>query len=265
MAIDYIIDYPCPPKEKLGPEGIVERLKGQERAEVIIQLFRDNGDDRPPSQMGFEFTRATPDGEDENTVIIVQDLLDEAAELEPLAHHCQGCPANRTGKPFGCVGFIQYPITEAGEQWLLDRLPVPDEPLIWLLLRQGLREFKYDGETVAPLRANANNYFESATVQSRLLGELSINANQIFEMIFAVGHIIPNHAALLLLFFNAIPRDLEAQDIMNITPASEDARTKHPFTIEFNSSDDRSVADFKQFLYALYLAWTLNVRLLIDA
>ena len=50
MAIDFIIDLDCIPKRSLTTQGILDRLKGQERARAIIRLFRDNGDDRPPSE-----------------------------------------------------------------------------------------------------------------------------------------------------------------------------------------------------------------------
>lgn len=265
MAIDYIIDLDCTPKRELTTGGILERLKGEERAHSIIALFRKNGDERPPSEMGFEFTRSTPDGNEETRVIIVQDLLDAAAQLKPLEHHCQGCPANLTGKRFGCVNFIQYPITLAAESWLLDRLPVPDEPLVWLLLKQGVAEFQYDGHSVRPLRAADNIYFEEARVFVRKLGEFTVDSNQLFEMIFAVGNINPNHAALLLLFLHAIDRDLEAQEIMTITPAPPDAETRYPFIIRVDDNDDRTIAEFKLFLEALYTAWTLNVHLIVDA
>lgn len=265
MAIDYIIDLDCLPKQQLTTEGIVERLKGLERAQEIIRLFRRNGDDRPPSQMGFEFTRSTPNGEEETRVIVVQDLLDTAAELDPVAHHCKGCPANRTGGRFGCVGFIQYPVSSEAEKWVLDRLPVPDDTLVWMLLRQGVQEFKYDGSTIKPLREVTDAYFESSTPQSRRLGEFSIDSNQIFEMMFAVGNINPNHAALLLLFSHAIRRDLEADEIMAITPAPPDAETQYPLLIAPHDNDDTTIAEIKEFLRALYIAWRLRVRVLIDS
>ena len=123
MAIDYVIDYTCVPKQTLTTEGIVERLKARERAGAVIKLFRENGDQRPPSEMGFEFTRTTVEGEEETRVIVVQVMLDLAAQLDPLEQHCAGCPANVSGRPFGCVGAIQYPITAAAERWLLDQLP----------------------------------------------------------------------------------------------------------------------------------------------
>lgn len=267
MAIDYIIDYSCIPKDQLSTRGILDRMKGEERARSVIRLFRENGDERPPSEMGFEFTRSTPDGQDETRVIVVQELLDAAAELIPYHSHCIGCPANRANQPFGCVGFIQYPISSAAERWLLDRLPVPDDTLVWMLLRQGVKEFKYDGATVSRLRQASDVYFEDQQPAVRRLGEFSINADQVFEMIFGVGDIMPNHAAMLLMFLNAIDRRLEADEIMNIVPPPPGVEKRHTFIIHHDPIEDadRTIAELKAFMHALYIAWTLNVRLIMDA
>ncbi len=282
MAIDYIIDYPCEPKRALSSEGIVERLKGAQRAQTIIRLFRDNGDQRPVSEMGFEFTRSTPEGQEERQIIMVQDLLDAADELMPHAPHCQGCPANRTGRSFGCVGFVQYPLSEHVEHWLLDRLPVPDETLVWLLLKQGVEEFKYDGAQVRPMRAarspiaDSDNpggmYFLNDTPPSRRLGELRFDADQLFEMLFGVGpRIQPSHAGILLLILHAIPRDLEADQIMALTPAPADAQTRHPFILKAQDARDEvgeldlSTHDLIDFLHALYIGWRLGHPLVVDA
>ncbi len=264
MAIDYVIDYDCIPKQHLGTEGIVDRIKGEERAQAIISLFRQNGDERPPSEMGFEFTRTTPSGDEENRVIVVQDLLDDAEQLTPLRRYCVGCPANRSGKAFGCTGFVQYPVSSDGEAWMLDQLPVPDEPLTWLLLRQGIEELKYDGASVKPLRDASDTYFEARDVLKRKLGEFSIDSNQLFEMIFAVGHIGPNHAALILLFLDGIDRDIEVDQIMKISPAPPDAELRLPFLLKPEKDDDKTIAELKEFLRALYIAWRLNVRVILD-
>jgi hypothetical protein len=264
MAIDHIIGYDCIPKQTLTTQGILERLKGEERAYTIIKLFREKGDDRPPDQMGFELTRHTPDGDEETQVIVVQDLLDQAEELQPLESHCEGCPANRLGRRFGCIDFMQYPVSAAAEKWLLDRLPVPDETLVWLLLKQGIKEFDYDGGSVEPLRQADSTYFEENRVLAQRLGEFSINTNQLFEMIFSVGNVTPNHAGILLLILNAIPRDLEADEIMKITPAGPDAEEKHPFLLAPNEDDDRTIREIKGVLHALYTAWRLNVPLILD-
>src|SRR5215204_1403660 len=123
MAIDYVIDYDCEPKRTLTTDGILERIKGRERAAMIIKLFRENGDDRPPSEMGFEFTRRAAEGEEDTQLIVVQHILDEVEDLKPLEPYCRGCPANRAGRPFGCMSFVQYPISGKGEAWLLNQLP----------------------------------------------------------------------------------------------------------------------------------------------
>ena len=115
MGIDYVIDWKCEPKIALSTPGILTRLKARDRAEAIIKLYRDNGDMRPPSEMGFELVRRTPDGEEETQVVIVQTLLDEIAPLDDLAYHCESCPANAARKAFGCYGSIGYPISRAAE------------------------------------------------------------------------------------------------------------------------------------------------------
>ncbi|MEL7432342.1 MAG: hypothetical protein AAFN11_00185 [Chloroflexota bacterium] len=266
MAIDYVIDYDCVPKQTLSSQGILERLKKRERAETIIRIYRENGDDRPPSRMGFDFTRTTPEGEEETETIVVQDLLDEVADLDPVAHHCTGCPANRRGVPFGCTGFVQYPISGKAEAWLLDQLPPVNEPLVWLLLKQGVENFSYDGRMFAQLRHGSDTYFEDDQAAFRFLGEFSLNANQVFDMIFNVGDIAPNHGAVLLLFFNAIERsELQADAIMKLAPANLEKIQAHMFLHQTMPKDDRTIIEMKDFFQAVWVAWALNVQLKIDA
>ncbi|MFQ3645704.1 MAG: hypothetical protein SNJ54_08635 [Anaerolineae bacterium] len=260
MAIDYLIQYPCTPRAELGDETILDLLKEQERAQMIIHAYRASGDNRPPSEMGFEFTRRTPEGEEGTQLIVVQDVLDRVEQLKALEHHCAQCPANRLGKPYGCAGFIEYPISAAGETWLLNRLPSLKEPLLWLLLKQGVDEFMYDGQDIAKLRAASDAYFEARPAPSRRLGEFDIDGNQAFEMIFNVGTIQPNHAGVLLLFFHAIPRDLEADAIIRIGEADYRA---YPFLIEPERTDDATIDELKAFFNALYVAWALKVPLFV--
>lgn len=266
MAIDYVIDFNCIPKQTLGTDGIMERIKAQARADNVIRLFRENGDFRPPSEMGFEFSRSLPDGTEETRIIMVQDMLDQAAELDPLVPYCADCPANALGRPFGCMGQIQYPISSSAEAWLLERLPSPEEPLVWLLLRQGVQEMGYDGTTVKPLRAN-ETYFEERKLRGRDLVEFVFTADQVFEMMFLLGHIQPSHGGMLLLFFHAIPRDVEAADIVRImngslTPA--EIAERFPFQMKLAPHDDGTIGDLKQFFHAMYNAWLLGVPLLLD-
>ncbi len=273
MAIDFIIEYDCVPKRHLTPEGILERIKEKERAETVIQWFREAGDERPPSEMGFEFSRSSLDEDPSRQLIVVQDLLDHAAALDVHAHHCSACPANRSGSPFGCMGFIQYPISAQTEAWLLDRLPVPDEPLVWLLLKQGIQRLGYDGSFVRALReldkqneGGERTYFLSPEAPQRRLGELRVTGDQALEMIFGVGdRIIPNHAGILLLFFDAIERDLEASEIQEISSFDRTIREGFQFEMEAVSTGHQGIREVISFFHALYLAWKLDVSLFVDA
>ncbi len=273
MAIDYIIEFDCAPKQVLTAAGILERLKERERAEEVVGWFRSAGDDRPPDQMGFEFSQSTPRQTGEKQLIVVQDLLDHAAALDEQAWHCPHCPANRTGDPYGCVGSISYPITALAETWLLELLPLPAEPLVWLLLKQGIQKLGYDGASVKALReadgvdeTNQRRYFELPNAPQRRLGELRLSSDQALEMIFGVGNlIIPNHAGILLLFFNAIERDLEAEVIQDISSFDAAVRERIPFYMSPPAEYDPCIREFVAFFHALYIAWKLNTPLFVDA
>ncbi len=272
MAIDYIIEYDCPPKQALSPAGILERLKERARAQEVIEWFRAAGDTRQPDKMGFEFSQSAPGVAGDKQLIVVQDLLDHAAALDDHAPACRQCPANRGRGAYGCIGFIQYPLTALAEAWLLDRLPVPDEPLVWLLLRQGIRNLGYDGSSIKALRDadgaddGSRAYFELPIAPQRRLGEVKVSGDQALEMIFGVGErIIPNHAGILLLFFGAIGRDLEAEEIQQISSIDSTRRDQHEFALQHAAAPDNCIAEFIAFFQALHTAWLLNVPLYVDA
>lgn len=273
MAIDYIIEYDCLPKQALSAEGILDRLKERQRAAEVIEWFRAAGDMRPPAEMGFEFSQSVPGQSGEKQLIVVQDLLDHAADLDDHKSHCQNCPANTRGAAYGCMGFISYPISANAEVWLLERLPVPDEPLVWLLLRKGIRDFGYNGAAVRALREaqttdddSEGRYFELPVAPQRRLGELRVTADQALEMIFGVGErIIPNHAGVLLLFFHAINRDLDAPAIQNISSTDAESRQNLDFELPVTKDADACAREFIAFFQALYTAWKLDQPLYVDA
>ena len=273
MAIDYIIELDCIPKRELTADGIRERLKERARAHEVMQWFRSAGDSREPAKMGFEFSHSSPGELGDKQLIVVQDLLDHASALDGYAEHCASCPANRSRQSYGCVGFIQYPITARAETWLLERLPVPDEPLVWLLLKQGIQRLGYDGASIRELRkadgvvdASERAYFELPIAPERRLGELRVSGDQALEMIFGVGErIIPNHAGILLLFLGAIDRDLEVQEIQDISSFDASIRDRFAFAMAAGTDADSSIQELVSFFRALYLAWKLNVSLFVDA
>lgn len=265
MAIDYVIDHLCEPKDALTTAGILARLKGREQAERIIKLYRDAGDNRPYTQMGFEFTRSTPEGAEETQTIRVDELLYASAILDDFRAACATCPANLTQRDYGCFGRIQYPLSDHAERWLLLQLPQPHEaPLVWTLLGENLRELNAQSNEVQPIR-ESGNYFESTLNPRRKLGEIAMSGNNIFYLLFMQGHISPSRAAMLLLFFNAIPRNIDAPQIIQLTSGAPSDAAQYPYQHTPDPTlDDATIRDLKGFFAALHLAWRLNVTLLLD-
>ncbi|MEO0561511.1 MAG: hypothetical protein AAF125_05335, partial [Chloroflexota bacterium] len=146
------------------------------------------------------------------------------------------------------------------------QLPLPEQaPLIWTLLKENLRELNEHAADVAEVRASGN-YFESSLNPRRRLGEIALSGDNLFYLLFMGGHINPSRGTLLMLFLNAIPRNIDATDMLKLAPASDDAGERYPFQLaEDDTVDDSTVRDLKAFLHAMYLAWLLDVDLLIDA
>ena len=265
MAIDYVVNYTCVPKRTLGTDGILARLKGRDQAQRVIRVYREADDPRPVEQMGFEFTRTQANGEEETQVILISDLLKVAEELRPLEAHCNGCPVNVSNRPFGCFGRINYPLTDHAERWLLLQLPIPaDAPLVWSLLGETLRELNEQSGVVNSIRPQGV-YFESVLNPRRRLGEIALSGNNVFYLLFMLGTIEPSRAAITLLFFHAIPRNLEAHDILKLTPAPADAEERFPFLMGADATlDDQTIHELKQFFRALYVGWRTETAGLLD-
>jgi hypothetical protein len=265
VGIDFVIDYACIPKEALSTMGILARLKARDRAARIIKLYRDSGDMRPPAEMGFELARRTPDGEEETQVVIVQSLLDDAAPLDTFAPHCVECPANRTGAPYGCLGNVNYPITKQAEFWLLKRLPIAEEPLPFLLLREVISENRELAQQAAQIRATSDSIFESKEVFGRVVEGITATTNHLFGLMFLGSAVTPVQNVMLMLFFGAIRRDMEADELRALNPAPPDFQERFPFLIAPAEDDDRCLSEIKDFLEALYIAWGLDVSVSLDA
>lgn len=266
MGIDYIIDYECEPKRVLTVPGIMGRLKGRDRAEAVIQLYRKQGDMRPTSQIGFEMVRRDAEGAEEIEVIIVQDLLTAAEELVPFERHCAGCPANRIGAPFGCIGAINYPLSEQGERWLLDQLPSNEHPLPYMLLQRSIRELGYSGRDANPLRVEPGVYLDAPVPLERDLEAVRVNGDQVFELLFLSGPIHPAHGSMLMQFFGAISQDLDAGVIMQLAdpPSADWIDQEIPFLMVTEQGEDLTIRALKQFFRALHIAFRLRVAVLLD-
>jgi hypothetical protein len=264
MGADYLIDWPCSPKNSLTPPGLLARVKAGRRAQLIREFYAQAGEKRAEKDMGFEMVYRTADGEQDVQILRVDQMESLAAELTPHAVHCAACPANLTPAPFGCIGTVNYPLSMLAEAWLLERLPSEEEPLPFLLLTKG-QEMGNTGAHAENLRRNnAGVFFEAAEPMRRRYPEMDVTGGQMFELFFLLGDIPPKRAHMILLFMGAIPRDLQADAVLKAVPAPPEARETTPFLLQPETGDDASIRELKGFLHALYTAYLLNVGVLLD-
>ena len=262
MGIDYVLDLPCTPKQQLGVDGLVELVKAKTRAEAVLEMVRAEGDPRTPDQIQFEVVLQTPDGTRSETVSI-QALLDQAAPLEPLRGHCAGCPANGDSPGFGCYRSIPYPIPAAAEAWLLALLPADLASTAGQLLVRAVDDFDWDGEHAADMREEDDTFFESREPLGASWGDgdgrVEIDSNQVFHMLFHVGHLGSTHAFMACLFFGVVPHDLDVSALGD--PA---ARAQALQTAAVPEPPDEACEPIAAFLHALATAARLDIDVLID-
>ena len=200
MGIDYVIDLDCEPKQALGIEDIVNRIKARSRAEAVLAVARQNGDNRPPHEVTFQVA-LNRNGNIETTDVSVQGLLDQAAALDAHRPHCENCPANRDNpRGFGCYDSINYPIEPDTEKFLLSRLPDKLESPAGYMFSSAMRDFAWDGAQAADMRSQGETFFRLRKPPSRTWPGLDFTGDQLFHMMFHVGHIQSSHAMMLCMF-----------------------------------------------------------------
>lgn len=215
MAIDYLLEVGCEPQRSLGRDQLVALSRTRILARSAIVHMREEGDMREPNEIEVQLTMRKPAG-DLARGVTLQDLLDEAGPLDAVTPHCATCPAHITSE-LGCHRRIRYPISEHVEQWVMARLPTSLDCTAGALLVRGLGEFGWDGTPVTRLRGSGTTFFTSrAPYGVRWQGDdgtIEISSDQIFQMMFLVGHLSPAHSLMLALFLGAIPHDTSLHDL----------------------------------------------------
>ena len=261
MAIDYVLGVACEPKKRLG----VERLVGLHRTRLIARSalahMRAEGETRPPEEIEVQLTTRKPEGDSARGVTL-KDMLEETAPLDEVAPLCAACPAGMT-REFLCHRRIRYPISEAMEVWLMGRLPERLGCTAGALLVRGLGEFGWDGEPAAKLRASGETYFESRVAFGVRWqgddGNIDISSDQLFQMMFMVGHLAPTHSLMLALFLGVIPHDISLHDLKE-----GDGRTRALAAADVPVEADPDLEQLANFLRTLGAAARLDMPILID-
>lgn len=261
MAIDYVLSMGCEPQTLLGVEQLVGLHRTRILARSALAHMREDGEQRPPSEIAIQLTTMRPEGDSARGVTL-QDLMDEAAPLDGVASHCGHCPAAMP-REFGCHRRIRYPIPEHVEQWLMSRLPTTLACTAGALLVRGLGEFGWDGAPTAKMRASGTTFFESrAPYGVRWTGDdgtIEISSDQLFQMMFLVGPLAPTHCLMLALFTGVIPHDISLHDLKD-----EDGRARALDAAHLDAEPDAEIEQLAAFLRATAAAARLDATIIID-
>lgn len=261
MAIDYVLGVRCEPQERLGVERLVSMNRTRILARSALAQMREDGDQRAPGDIEIQLTMRTTGGDSARGVTL-QDLLDEAGPLDIVAEYCKQCPAD-LGREFACHRRIRYPIPERAEAWLMARLPANLGCTAGALLVRGLGEFNWDGAPVAKLRASGDTYFESRVAHGVRWespdGNIEVSSDQLFQMMFLVGHLAPTHSLMLALFLGVIPHDTSLHDLKD-----QAGRSRALAQAYLPPEPDADIEQLAAFLRTLATAARLEVPILVD-
>jgi len=262
MGVDYVVDLGCAPKEALSTQQIVDLLKARSRAEYVRDMMRSQGDTRSLSEMTFETVVLRPEGPTREEVS-VQRLFDDAAALDPLAASCESCVARCTPRPFGCVGYVSYPVTGETEAWLLDQLPDRLDSSGGTMLENAVRDFRWDGSYTEHLRGQGDTFLELDTSPARRWPSgFEITGDQIWQILFGLGHLSPAHSMMCALFVGLIPHGTPPDALANL---SRDTAQVAGHALRYGVDDaDHQVGELQRFFRAMGLAAAMNVTVLID-
>ena len=262
MGIDYVLDLTCTPKQEIGTERLVALVKARSRADAVLAMVRQGGDERPTGELHFDVVLRTRDGSQRRSVS-VQSLYDEAAALEPERGHCTACAINHAPDGFGCYLTVPYPISEAAEEWLMSRLPKTLTCTAGMFLRRAVKDFEWNGQHAATMRGEGETFFESRIPFGIRWGDgddrIELSSDQVFHMLFHVGHLSPTHCLMLCLFLGVLPHDLDAPILQapgEIRKLLDAATVADP--------EVASAAPLAQFVRALARAARHEVSILID-
>lgn len=243
MGIDYVVDLDCSPKQALSIEKIIALIKSRNQIATIVEMARRDGDERPSEEITFTRMVMRPEGPTEQQVS-VRTLLQQVGELEPHVQHCDGCEANLCERPFGCYGYISYPIPVAAEEWLMSLLPADLESSGGYILQSAVADFEYDGGMFLDMRPQ-DMFFESPTPVERTWASFALTSDQLLQMLFGLGGLQTGHCQMMCLILGMI--QTEDEEPHSLPQPPEEA------------------IEMAYAINALALAASLEVSLLIDA
>lgn len=249
MAIEFALQKPCSARRHTPEVKLRSMVRHAGSAEVAIARFREKfphaDEETLITKCTVEIAVKRPDGTVIQTQVTVGKLQEMTEPLSELDGECKGCPANVSGRSFGCIGKVDTPIRKEVEDWLLARLPDDAKDANLAVLLKHLADLGIDGALVEEQRSRAR-MFERREAAVRKWGgwfgaKTQLTSSQLLQMLAFGESIAPEQAQLYTRLLGLARLGAEPE------------------------SASSAVEQFKIFLRAVNLAGRLNVQLIVEA
>lgn len=288
MALEYINTYECPVKKKFGVQGVMQNTKNMHSCRTMVAMMREHGksDEEIMKEeiIHVVYTRGRP----EQKSMKFKELFAQASNYAEWRTHCENCPANADSQPFGCYGAVHYPISDAGEQWLMDNFRGSAEDMGTLL--QHLIEInEIDGSGIAEARHRVSADPKNPGIVKRRAAILktytdedgqskTLSSDQLIDVLLALREWDNPTMVAVLKDFGAVDQDkaearISGQAVLGFIEGlgmgqeegEETSNDLGDFLIEIDDGEeDSTVLEFKRFLHAIYVAHGIGEELLTD-
>lgn len=268
MGAEYSLVQPCAVRAAFddSQDDFARVLKQTSQLEALLESAKAKGTDLAELRKSPITRVKIVGGEAQEERIFVEAMEREAGELKALAPHCAGCSANIAKEPFGCCGYIAYPIPRAEEEWLLAQLPEDLEGTVagQFLLRY-LRDFRRLVRHVARQRGRGM-LTEARSAPARrwgwpLFGK-RVTADALLALTILGGNIEPGRAFLIGSVFGIVPHEMPA-DVFRGLKDDLHGHASH-FRLP-NVSQGQPGAHFARFLRTVWQAALTKQTVWIDA
>jgi len=274
MAIEYLIDRPCPVKEKMPFERIARMLKQRSGAEQILQLELQGAKSQDEARnVKIVSERYGPDGNAVTGEATIGAILDETAVLFQLAGVCQDCPA-ALGKPFGCHGAINYPVSAKSEQWLMElaaralEMKTPGMMALEFILDK-----KFRGEPFSEMRRDPR-FFESRrplelVVAKGMLGKKTINSDQLLQFLLPSSLTEGAHMRIMSFFSGGLtvqdgpPAEDAAESAFSITD-KEGKERWWVYDLPDGPQDDPAIRQWRRYFRSVFRTHSMDAHIKLD-
>lgn len=265
MAIKYWIDLGCEPRSEAGEDTLASlvffrALRDDARRQFGLRGVEDEAQMRVRERLGH--------GEDaEDRVITVAELSARVAPLEALSFHCAGCPASIDGMEFGCISNVAFPISAKAEEWLAGLAPAGSHRRA--LLDEAVAQYGYgEGTRFAEWRALGLLERDMAAHPE---GGGPAHSDAIMHMLFLFGEVTPQHALGVLMRLGGLRTTdgMAGDDVVRAIErvlSDEESPERMPeleFALLPEPGDDASILELRRFLYALFIALSLEARVTV--